>query len=170
MENGSSETVDVGYRQSELKRSFNLALHALLTTCSKEEFCKAFPRFTQAEKERLHQLYIKVIVSLHENIEDEFEALCEDTKVGDILGTIEELVEEQTLDPLYPDKTNLNDVAQVLLTLKKNEIQNLTTMLEKSEAQNKVLRSRVELLQKEIQDSSGASNAVEKAKTGMLND
>lgn len=31
-----------------------------------------------------------------------------------------------------------------------------------SEAQNKVLRSRVELLQKEIQDSSGASNAIKK--------
>lgn len=25
-------------------------------------------------------------------------------QVGDILGTVEELVEEQTLDPLYPDK------------------------------------------------------------------
>ncbi|KAI7747637.1 hypothetical protein M8C21_032530 [Ambrosia artemisiifolia] len=155
----------MGSRESDLKRSFKLGLHALLTTCSKEEFCKAFPGFTNAEKERLHQLYIQVIVSLHQNIEDEFEALCEETKVGDILGTVEELVEEQTLDPLYLDKTNLNTVAQVLSTLKKNEIQNLTTMLEKSEARNDLLRSRVELLQKEIRDSSNASNAVEKAKT-----
>ncbi|KAI3713715.1 hypothetical protein L1987_72301 [Smallanthus sonchifolius] len=162
MEKQSSEIGHVGSRQSDLKRSYKLGLHGLLTTCSKEEFCKAFPRFTQAERERLHRLYIQVIVSLHQNIEDEFEALCEEAKVGDILGTVEELVEEQTLDPLYPDQTNFNSVVQVLSTLKKNETQNLTTMLEKLEAQNKVLRSRVELLQKEIRDSSGASNAVEK--------
>ncbi|XP_076892844.1 uncharacterized protein LOC143544688 [Bidens hawaiensis] len=141
--------------ESNLKRSFKLGLNALLTTCSKEEFCKAFPRFTQAEKERLHRLYIQVIVSVHQNIEDEFEALCEETKVGDILGRVEELVEEQTLDPLYPNKTNLNDVTHVLSTLKEQEIQRLTTLLHDSEAQNQLLRRRVELLRKEIQDSSG---------------
>ncbi|XP_022011228.1 uncharacterized protein LOC110910917 isoform X6 [Helianthus annuus] len=139
-----------GHGESDLKRSFKLGLHGLLTTCSKEEFCKAFPGFTIAEKERLHHLYIQVIVSLHKNIEDEFEALCEETKVDDILGSVEELVEEQTLDPLYLDKTNLNTVAQALSTLKKNEIRNLTTMLEK----------------KEIHNSSDASNAVDKSKTG----
>ncbi|KAF5817160.1 putative nuclear MIS12/MIND complex subunit PMF1/Nnf1 protein [Helianthus annuus] len=155
-----------GHGESDLKRSFKLGLHGLLTTCSKEEFCKAFPGFTIAEKERLHHLYIQVIVSLHKNIEDEFEALCEETKVDDILGSVEELVEEQTLDPLYLDKTNLNTVAQALSTLKKNEIRNLTTMLEKSEAHNNLLRSRVELLQKEIHNSSDASNAVDKSKTG----
>ncbi|XP_076907252.1 uncharacterized protein LOC143563636 [Bidens hawaiensis] len=120
-----------------------------------KEFCKAFPRFTQAEKECLHRLYIQVIVSVHQNIEDEFEALCEEIKVGDTLGRVEELVEEQTLDPLYPDKTNLNDVAHVLSTLKEQEIQSLTTLLHDSEAQNELLRRRVELLRKEIQDSSG---------------
>ncbi|MFS7910138.1 putative nuclear MIS12/MIND complex subunit PMF1/Nnf1 protein [Helianthus anomalus] len=58
-----------GHGESDLKRSFKLGLHGLLTTCSKEEFCKAFPGFTNAEKERLHHLYIQVIVSLHKNIE-----------------------------------------------------------------------------------------------------
>ncbi|XP_076947234.1 uncharacterized protein LOC143619101 [Bidens hawaiensis] len=144
--------------ENNLKRSFKLGLHAILTTCSKEEFCKAFPRFNQAEKELLHRLYIQVIVSVHQNIEDEFEALCEETKVGDILGRVEELVEEQTLDPLYPEKTNLNDVAHVLSTLKKNEIQSLTTLLHESEAQNQSLGRRVELLRKELQDSSGMVN------------
>ncbi|XP_024991556.1 uncharacterized protein LOC112525599 isoform X1 [Cynara cardunculus var. scolymus] len=159
MEKGGREIGYPGSRHVDLKRSFKLGLHGLLTTCSKEEFCKAFPRFSQTEQERLHRLYIEVIVSLHQNIEDEFEVLCQETKVGNVLDTVEKLVEEQTLDPLYPDKTNFKDVAQVLSTLKKNEIQNLTSMLEKSEAQNKVLRSRVEFLQKETQTSS---NAVQK--------
>ncbi|KAJ9564773.1 hypothetical protein OSB04_000739, partial [Centaurea solstitialis] len=166
MENGNREIGYPGSRHVDMKRSFKLGLHGLLTTCSKEEFCKAFPKFSQTEQERLHRLYIQVIVSLHQNIEDEFEVLCEETKVGNVLDTVEELVEEQSLDPLYPDKTNLKDVAQVLSTLKKNEIQNLTSMLEKSEAQNKVLRSRVEGLRKETQ------NALEKIEKtgGMLND
>ncbi|XP_071703379.1 uncharacterized protein [Rutidosis leptorrhynchoides] len=151
-----------GSRQKILKRSFNLAVHVLLTTCSKQDFCKAFPRFTQAEQERLHRLYIQHIVASHQNIEDEFEILCQDTKVGNILDTVEELVEEQSMDPLYSDKTNLNDVEQVLNTLKKNEIQNLTSMLEKSEAQNQVFRTRVELLQKQLQDQSVISNALVK--------
>ncbi|KAI3665033.1 hypothetical protein L6452_43649 [Arctium lappa] len=128
------------------------------------EFSKAFPRFSQTEKERLHRLYIQVIVSLHQNIEDEFEVLCQETKVGNILDTVEELVEEQTLDPIYPDKTNFKDVAQVLSTLKKNEIQNLTTMLEKLEAQNELLRSRVGLLQKETQTSSNALQKIQMKK------
>ncbi|KAL7599424.1 uncharacterized protein LOC111885036 [Lactuca sativa] len=161
MEKDSRE-IGIGYRHKKLKTSFKLGLHALLTTCSKEEFCKSFPRFTQAEQERLHRLYIKVIVSLHQNIEDEFEILCEETKVGNILDIVEELVEEQTLDPLYPHKSNFKDVAQVLSTIKKNEIQNLATMLKKTEAENEVLRSRVELLRKQVQDFSGASNALQK--------
>ncbi|PWA89484.1 Nnf1 [Artemisia annua] len=145
-----------------------------------KEFCKSFPSFTQAEQERLYSLYIQVIISLHENIEicyhkrilasfqcynfvDEFADLCQEVKVGNVLDTVEELVDKQTLDPLYPDKTNFKDVARELVTSKKNEIQTLQNMLEKKEAQNKVLRSRVELLQKQIQDPSGASNALEKA-------
>nr|GEY56626.1 polyamine-modulated factor 1 [Tanacetum cinerariifolium] len=90
-------------------------------------------------------------------------------RVGDVLDTIDELVDKQTLDPLYPDKTNIKDVARELVTSKKNEIQNLKNMLEQKEAQNKVLRSCVELLRKQIQDPSGASNALEKGNAGMQN-
>ncbi|GJX39211.1 polyamine-modulated factor 1 [Tanacetum coccineum] len=169
-------------RKNELNKSFKVAVQGLLTTCSKQEFCKSFPSFTQAEQERLYNHYIQVIISLHENIEDEFTVLCQEVKVGDVLDTVDELVDKQTLDPLYPDKfeydgtkleagkpTNIKDVARELVTSKKNEIQNLKDMLEQKEAQNKVLRSCVELLRKQIQDPSGASNALEKVNAGMQN-
>nr|XP_043607958.1 uncharacterized protein LOC122579788 [Erigeron canadensis] len=158
----------MGSREKDLKRSFKLALNLLLTTFSKQDFCNAFPNFTQAEQDRMHRLYIQVIVSVHQNIEDEFERLCEETKLGSVLETVEELVEEQTLDPLHPEKTNVKDVAQALSTSKKNEIKNLTAILEKSEEQKKVLRNRVEHLRKEIQGLSSASNTLGKAKTGVL--
>ncbi|KAL4584036.1 hypothetical protein LXL04_008626 [Taraxacum kok-saghyz] len=168
MEKDSGEISYPGSRHKDLKRSFKLGLHCLLTTCSKEELCKSFPRFTKAEQERLHRLFIKFITALHQNIEDEFEALCEETKVGNVLDIVEEFVEEQTLDHLYPDKTNFKDVAQVLLTKKKNEIQNLTTMLEKIEDENQVLRSRVELLRIQTQHSFDASNALQKVPPTMF--
>nr|GEX77269.1 polyamine-modulated factor 1 [Tanacetum cinerariifolium] len=57
-------------RKNELNKSFKVAVQGLLTTCSKQEFCKSFPSFTQAEQERLYNQYIQVIISLHENIEE----------------------------------------------------------------------------------------------------
>ncbi|KAJ0039151.1 hypothetical protein Pint_22439 [Pistacia integerrima] len=85
----------VGSRQSDLNKSFKLAIHSLLTTCSKQEFSKAFNNFTASEQDSLHRLFIQfqVITSLHENIE-----------AGNTLDTVEQLVEEQGLDPLSLDK------------------------------------------------------------------
>ncbi|KAK6947101.1 Nuclear MIS12/MIND complex subunit PMF1/Nnf1 [Dillenia turbinata] len=70
-----------GSRQLNLRKSFKLGVRSLLTACPKE-----------------------VITSLHGNIEDEFESLCRETQVGTTLDSIEEHVQEQTLDPLYIDK------------------------------------------------------------------
>ncbi|KAJ0043390.1 hypothetical protein Pint_19464 [Pistacia integerrima] len=96
----------VGSRQSDLNKSFKLAIRSLLTTCSKEEFSKAFNNFTASEQDSLHRLFIQfqVITSLHENIEDEFQSLCLETQVGNTLDTVEQLVEEKGLDPLSSDK------------------------------------------------------------------
>ncbi|KAJ0100073.1 hypothetical protein Patl1_22220 [Pistacia atlantica] len=66
-------------RQSDLNKSFKLAIHSLLTTCSKQEFGKAFNNFTASEQDCLHLLFIQVINSLHENIEDELQSLCLET-------------------------------------------------------------------------------------------
>ncbi|XVE99982.1 hypothetical protein REPUB_Repub03eG0246900 [Reevesia pubescens] len=59
-EGGAPPTI--GRRQSDLKRSFNLAVRSLLTTCPKQEFSKAFPNFTSAEQQRLHQLFIQALL------------------------------------------------------------------------------------------------------------
>ncbi|GAB2272915.1 hypothetical protein Dimus_007732 [Dionaea muscipula] len=59
-----------GSRYLNLKKSFKLAARSLLTACSsKEDFFKAFPRFTTIEQERLYGLFIQVITSLHANVE-----------------------------------------------------------------------------------------------------
>ncbi|KAJ0098922.1 hypothetical protein Patl1_22261 [Pistacia atlantica] len=48
----------VGSRQSDLNKSLKLAIRSLLTTCSKQEFSKAFNNFTSSEQDSLHRLFI----------------------------------------------------------------------------------------------------------------
>ncbi|KAL9424813.1 hypothetical protein AB3S75_031852 [Citrus x aurantiifolia] len=157
----------IGSRQSDLNKSFKLAIRSLLTTCSKEEFGKAFDRFSSSEQNSLHRLFIQVITSLHENIENEFESLCLETQVGAALDTVEQFVEEQSLDPLFSEKTNVMDVVCDLTTAKKNEICYLTCMLERVEEQNRLLKARLELLKKGRQDFSGMTEVVEKLRSGI---
>ncbi|GMH29986.1 hypothetical protein Nepgr_031829 [Nepenthes gracilis] len=142
-----------GSRHLNFKKSFKLAVRSLLTACLKEDFCKAFPQFTPMEHERLYGLFIQVIMSLHENIEDEFESLCRETQVGHTLDTVEQLVEGQNLDPLFSDKTNVGQVKHDLSASKKNEILFMESLLDKTKSQSDHARSRIELLSKKMQDN-----------------
>ncbi|KAL8099871.1 hypothetical protein AgCh_032212 [Apium graveolens] len=166
-----SEIAVASSRKSNLKKAFQLGLRSLLTTPSlqPQEFSKSFPKFTSAEQQRLHRLFIQVITSLHGNIEDDFESLCDETQVGTILDMVEQVAEEQSLDPLFPDKTNVGDVARSLSEVKKDEIEHLTNLLEKAEEENRIIGARIELLKSEKQDLSGSTDAVEKVKIQILN-
>ncbi|XAR70753.1 hypothetical protein NMG60_11027729 [Bertholletia excelsa] len=158
-----------GQRQLNLRKSFQLSIRSLLTTCSNEEISKAFGSFTKAEQEALHRLFIPVITSLHGNIEDEFESVCLETQAGTILDTVEQLAEEQNMDSLSSDKTDVEGVWHDLSIAKKNEIQYLKGVLQRAEEHGRALRARAEQLRKERKDFSGAEEVVEKIKTGMLN-
>ncbi|XP_077237967.1 embryo defective 3006 [Tasmannia lanceolata] len=151
-----------GLRQSNLKKSFKRGVRSLLTTCSKEEFCNMFSTFGSAEQEHLHRLFIQVITSLHENIEGKLGSICEETQVGTTLDTIEQLVEEHSLDILSAEKTNLGDVKEEVSEAKKDEIHYLTSMLEKVVEQNNLTRAHVESLKKRNQDFSPISDSVGK--------
>ncbi|GER56216.1 hypothetical protein STAS_33934 [Striga asiatica] len=158
-----------GSRQMNLKKSFNLGLRSLLNACSDEEFREAFPGFTAPERERLHGLFLQVISSLHDNIQEEFESILLQTQAGTVLDTVEELVEEHNLDPLISEKSNVGETAQILSEAKKNEIKDLTGLLEKAEEQKRKLEARYELLKKEKQDFSGAANLVDELRTRISN-
>ncbi|KAM3289378.1 putative protein isoform X1 [Capsicum chacoense] len=146
-----------GARYTNLKYAFDLGIHSLLTSCSKEAFCKAFPNFAPVQVDRLHRLFIQVLTSLHEDIQDEFESLCVETRAGPTLNMVEQLVEEQNLDPLFPEKSNVEEVTHYLSEAKQNEISYLTTMLETAEEQKRAITSRLEVLKKERHDFSDAA-------------
>ncbi|KAM7269034.1 hypothetical protein ACFE04_024531 [Oxalis oulophora] len=166
---GNESVNGTSKRQSDLKKSFRLAVRSLLTTCSNEQFTKAFSTFTPLQQQYLHRLYIQVITSLHQNIEDDFDSICLETQVGTALDTVEKLVEEQSLDPLFSEKTNMVDIVNGLSTARKNEIQHLTSMLEKAEEHNRQLKARVEQLKRGSQDVSCTTDVVEKLKSGIFN-
>ncbi|KAL2333832.1 hypothetical protein Fmac_015045 [Flemingia macrophylla] len=159
----------IGSRFSNLNKSFKYSLRSLLTSCSKEEFYKAFSSFSNNEKELLHRLFLQVITSLHENIEDEFERVCLETQAGATLDAVEEIVEEQDLDVLLSDRSNIMDVAENLSMAKNNEIQHLVHMIQMGEEHNQMLRTRLQQLREGNQVLSAASQAVEKFKSMNLN-
>ncbi|XP_026409843.1 uncharacterized protein LOC113304924 isoform X2 [Papaver somniferum] len=131
--------MDQGYelpRELKLKKAFKMIARTLLTACSREEFLEAFSAFRRAKQDVLYQLFIHVIAELHENIEEDFESICAETQVAATFDKVEQLEEEQKLDTLAQDKTNLLDVEQELSRAKKAEISYLKSALEKAVEQN----------------------------------
>ncbi|CAL9049209.1 uncharacterized protein LOC135608349 [Musa acuminata AAA Group] len=142
-------------RHSNLKKSFKLGIRSLLTAFSKEDVEKAFPTITNSERESLYLMFVQVLKSLHENIEEEFESICQETEVGKTLDMIEQLVEEHNLDVLAADKTDIGGITEKILKAKKDEIQDLTSLLQKVDDYNNVMKARIESL-KTSQDLSTA--------------
>ncbi|KAK7311699.1 hypothetical protein RJT34_09996 [Clitoria ternatea] len=160
-----SPSTGIGSRFSNLNKSFKYSLRPMLTSCSKEELYKVFSSFSNTEKEVLHRLFLQVITSLHENIEDRFKTVCLETQAGATLDAIEEIVEAQDLDPLFSKRSNIMDVAENLSTAKKHEIQHLKHLVQLGEEHNQMLHTRLRLLREDSQVLSGASKAVEKVRS-----
>ncbi|KAG7546926.1 Nuclear MIS12/MIND complex subunit PMF1/Nnf1 [Arabidopsis suecica] len=167
MEKPGHETDIPSSRRTNLKKSFKSSLRSLLTACSKQDFLDIFSKFSGAEQELLFQFYTQVVVNLHQTIEDEFDEQCHEAQVGSILDTVEQLVEEQSLDPLFSDKTDVMAITNDLTTAKKNEIQKLKGLLQRTEEQNRQKEARISLLKKQTQDFSGTTDRVEKLKAGF---
>ncbi|XP_073012642.1 uncharacterized protein [Typha latifolia] len=128
-------------RYLNLKKSFKLGIRSLLTAFSKE-----------------------VIKSLHGNIEEQFDTLCRETEVCTALGTIDQLIEEQNLDVLSTDKTSIVETQEQISRAKKDEIQYLTSLLERVQERNKVMKNHIELA-KTRQDSTVRNDVVEKLRS-----
>uniref|UniRef100_A0A0D3GWM6 Uncharacterized protein n=3 Tax=Oryza TaxID=4527 RepID=A0A0D3GWM6_9ORYZ len=131
-------------RYGNLERSFKLAARSVLTACSREDVKRAFPSFTDAERERLYQMFIYVIKSLHSNIE-----------VAAALEKIDQFVEEQKLDVLSSDKTNIEDTKQMISKAKKDEVEYLKSLIEEVEEKNNAMKARIELLKKDDDLAAG---------------
>ncbi|GLJ48759.1 hypothetical protein SUGI_1028330 [Cryptomeria japonica] len=151
-------------RVSRLRQSYTFATHSLLKACSKEEFLKIVSSFKQSYQETLYQLYLKIIASMHENIQDEFESICQETQVMAALGTIEQLIENKKFDVLHEDNTSVNDVKQEIAKRKLCEIHYLKNMLEKVQEQNEKDEKYLEVLRKSVDDLPNANSAVSKLK------
>ncbi|KAL6659348.1 hypothetical protein ACP70R_003388 [Stipagrostis hirtigluma subsp. patula] len=153
-------------RYGSLHTSFKLASRALLTSCSREDFNKFFPSFTDAERGLLYRMFTTVMKSLHSNIEpllaflplplkyiimshEDFDAFCQEEQVAAALDKLDEFVERQNLDVLSSDKVSIEEVKEKISRAKKDKIEYLTDSLRKVEENNNAMKAQIELLKKE---------------------
>ncbi|XP_020528990.1 uncharacterized protein LOC105421403 isoform X2 [Amborella trichopoda] len=149
-------------RASNLRDSFKLAIRPILTACQKEEFYNVFSTFSNVEQKALHKLFMQVITSMHESMEEEFESICKETQVIDALDAIDVLVEKQSNDILQGDGKSFDTVKEQLTRQKKDEILYLKSRLERVENQNKLNRARLESLNEGCENLYVAANVLEK--------
>ncbi|PIA65385.1 hypothetical protein AQUCO_00100691v1 [Aquilegia coerulea] len=50
----------VGLKHSNLNKSFKLGIRSMLTTCSKQDFFKAFSSFNKSKQDALYSLFTRV--------------------------------------------------------------------------------------------------------------
>ncbi|XP_039814857.1 uncharacterized protein LOC120677740 isoform X2 [Panicum virgatum] len=137
-------------RFETLQKSFKSASRCLLTACSREVVNRAFPSFTDAERERLYRMLARVMKAMHANIE-----------VVAALDMIDDFDEEQNLDVLASEKTSIEEVEEKVSRAKKDEIERLTGLLKKVEEGNNIMRAQIELLKKG-EDSTASRDALNK--------
>ncbi|MCO5589055.1 hypothetical protein L7F22_043020 [Adiantum nelumboides] len=70
-------------RFSNLKLAFSMATHCLLTACSREDFGVCLPLLNPYQRDALYKLYTQMVVSVQENLQEEFRDICEETRVVD---------------------------------------------------------------------------------------
>ncbi|KAI4984661.1 hypothetical protein ZWY2020_017291 [Hordeum vulgare] len=133
----------------KLDKSFKIAARFILTAVSRKDVNDAFPSFTDAQRELLHRLFIYVLKSLHRNIVEEFRNFCDEIKIATALDKIDQFVEEQTLDVLSSDKTSIEDIKESTSKKKKDEIELLKGLLEKTQESNNAMKARIEHMKQE---------------------
>ncbi|KAL8143951.1 hypothetical protein V2J09_016983 [Rumex salicifolius] len=117
---------------------------------------------------RITKLDVYLTSSTEEYGEDEFESVCLETQAGMTLDTVEQLVEEQSVDPLYSDKTNIGNIKHEFSAAREIEAQLLESLLAKAEDHKLRTEARIELLKKNIENASNATGAVEKLRSDVL--
>ncbi|KAG9141801.1 hypothetical protein Leryth_023318 [Lithospermum erythrorhizon] len=159
-------------RLSSITKLLKLTLHSVFTACPKQEFFQRFPNFTAAEQELLYRLYIETISWFPENVEEEFEAMCLDTQAGAVFDTVEQLLEEQSLDLLHNQsknyRSNIKEVGLSWTQTKRKEIDNLTKMVEMAEKQKGDLSARLELLKSKSQEFSSTEGIIDKLRMAIV--
>ncbi|RCV29908.1 hypothetical protein SETIT_6G051200v2 [Setaria italica] len=144
-----------------LQTSFKAASKCLLTACSREAVKRAFPSFTDAERERLYHMLTRVMKAMHATIEEEFDEVCQERQVAAALDKIDDFDEEQNLDVLPSEKTSIEEIEEKISRAKKDEIEHLAALLKKVEESNNAMKARLELLKKG-EDSTASRDVLNK--------
>uniref|UniRef100_A0A453LQ65 Uncharacterized protein n=1 Tax=Aegilops tauschii subsp. strangulata TaxID=200361 RepID=A0A453LQ65_AEGTS len=96
-------------------------------------------------------------------LQEEFRNLCDEIEIATALDKVDQFAEEQTLDVLSSDKTSIEDIKERISKEKKDEIELLKGLLEKTQERNNAMKARIEPL-KQGEDFNDTRDVLTKLK------
>lgn len=159
--NAAQPQPPLGLRWSNLNLAFSVALHSLLTACSKEEFTSHFPFLKTYQQDALYKLYTQMIVAVEENVQEEFGDICKETKVMDALDNLEKISLGQGTDNSDIRRRIHTAFKEEVVNSKTNELKHLNQILQKVKEQNHAFAMKLAALQEDVRicDSAVSINS-----------
>ncbi|KAK3122801.1 hypothetical protein QOZ80_8AG0618510 [Eleusine coracana subsp. coracana] len=146
-------------RYYALHKSLRNVIKCLPGACSREFIKDAFPSFTDEERERLYRMLHNVMRSMHDNILDEFDEVCQQQQVSVALDKIDEFVIKRNLDQLSStDETSIDAIEEKTSRMKKDKIAYLADILKKVEESNNAMEAQIKLMK--IEEDSTVARAL----------
>lgn len=147
-------------RFANLKLAFSMATHCLLTGCPREEFSGHFSLLKAYEQDALYKLYTQMVVSVQENLQEEFRDICEETRVVDACD--DEFLLRQYMDNNGVRRRITAVGRKSIINAKINELESLKQTLQMVKEQNHDSALKLKALKDGIEasDSVAQTDAV----------
>ncbi|KAI5062124.1 hypothetical protein GOP47_0022663 [Adiantum capillus-veneris] len=142
-------------RFSNLKLAFSMATHCLLTACSREDFGAYFSFLNPYQQDALYKLYTQMVVSVQENLQEEFRDVCEETRVVDACD--DEFILAQELDKNGVRKRVKYAGRKNIIEEKARELEYLRRTLEMVKEQNQDSALKLKALKDSIENSESVT-------------
>ncbi|KAH7438384.1 hypothetical protein KP509_04G012600 [Ceratopteris richardii] len=136
-------------RFSNLKLAFSMATHCLLTAFSREQFGEHFFFLNLRQQDALYKLYTQMVVSVQENIQEEFKDICEETRAADACD--DGFLLAQELDNNGARKRIMATGRKSILSEKMKELEYLKQMLGMMKEKNQDCSMRLKALKHSVE-------------------
>ncbi|KAG0555037.1 hypothetical protein M758_12G142600 [Ceratodon purpureus] len=145
-------------RYELLWESMSVASRGALDAVDKDEFMECFSQFTHKEKEKLFQIYTRVVAKLQEDVMVEFKPQCEAWELKEVLEELEELVEQHERGGgLSFRSAPLTDAVRAMTNkIKQDEIERLRLLVPREEEHVAQLRLQRAALQAKAREEPTA--------------
>ncbi|XP_024531405.1 uncharacterized protein LOC112346512 [Selaginella moellendorffii] len=164
MENGAPQLKrarrEACERFSKLQQAFSMAVHCLLTSCSRQEFLEHFDFLEPEMQGHTYELYTEVVAAVHRASKSEFDTICKEMKLKSVLAGIDKKIAraaKRTSDDLGEKRFTPPSLMVVsgALDVKQSEVEELKRLLIEEEEHKSQLCGRIDGMRAEIEAMEG---------------